>query len=164
MQEQEPSVNDILSSIRQILSNKIDDGNNEEVVANNTNESSAPTVDEQEQALMEATDVYVLMPDMRVTQSETAQPSVSSNTVLQPDISSNDMLYEEPMIVGTQENDAPIMKIPQPVQSQPTKTPVLPDIKEADIKPMIQDWLDKNLPALVERVVAEEVRRIFNKR
>ena len=163
MQEQEPSVNDILSSIRQILSNKIDDGNNEEVVANNTNESSAPTVDEQEQALMEATDVYVLMPDMRVAQSETAQPSVSSNTVLQPDISSNDMPYEEPMIVG-QERVEPVREIPQPVQSQPTETPVLPDIKEADIKPMIQDWLDKNLPALVERVVAEEVRRIFNKR
>ena len=163
MQEQEPSVNDILSSIRQILSNKIDDGNNEEVVANNTNESSAPTVDEQEQALMEATDVYVLMPDMRVTQSETAQPSVSSNTVLQPDISSNDMPYEEPMIVG-QERVESVREIPQPVQSQPTKTPVLPDIKETDIKPMIQDWLDKNLPALVERVVAEEVRRIFNKR
>ena len=163
MQEQEPSVNDILSSIRQILSNKIDDGNNEEVVANNTNESSAPTVDEQEQALMEATDVYVLMPDMRVAQSETAQPSVSSNTVLQPDISSNDMPYEEPMIVG-QERVEPVREIPQPVQSQPNETPVLPDIKEADIKPMIQDWLDKNLPALVERVVAEEVRRIFNKR
>lgn len=163
MQEQEPSVNDILSSIRQILSNKIDDGNNEEVVANNTNESSAPTVDEQEQALMEATDVYVLMPDMRVAQSETAQPSVSSNVVLQPDISSNDMPYEEPMIVG-QERVESVREIPQPVQSQPTKTPVLPDIKETDIKPMIQDWLDKNLPALVERVVAEEVRRIFNKR
>ena len=94
MQEQEPSVNDILSSICQILSNKIDDGNNEEVVANNTNELSAPTVDEQEQALMEATDVYVLMPDMRVAQSETAQPSVSLNAVSQPDISSNDMPYE----------------------------------------------------------------------
>ena len=163
MQEQEPSVNDILSSIRQILSNKIDDGNNEEVVANNTNESSASTVDEQEQALMEATDVYVLMPDMRVTQSETAQPSVSSNVVSQPDISSNDMPYEEPMIVG-QERVEPVREIPQSVHSQPTKTPVLPDIKETDIKPMIQDWLDKNLPALVERVVAEEVRRIFNKR
>ena len=163
MQEQEPSVNDILSSIRQILSNKIDDGNNEEVVANNTNESSAPTVDEQEQALMEATDVYVLMPDMRVAQSETAQPSVSLNAVSQPDISSNDMPYEEPMIVG-QERVESVREIPQPVQSQPTKTPVLSDIKETDIKPMIQDWLDKNLPALVERVVAEEVRRIFNKR
>ncbi|MBQ9738309.1 MAG: DUF2497 domain-containing protein [Alphaproteobacteria bacterium] len=163
MQEQEPSVNDILSSIRQILSNKIDDGNNEEVVANNTNELSAPTVDEQEQALMEATDVYVLMPDMRVAQSETAQPSVSLNAVSQPDISSNDMPYEEPVIVG-QERVEPVREIPQSVHSQPTETLALPDIKEADIKPMIQDWLDKNLPALVERVVAEEVRRIFNKR
>lgn len=163
MQEQEPSVNDILSSIRQILSNKIDE-NGEGGASDVMPETVANEVDEQEQALMEATDVYVLMPDMRVTQSETAQPSVLSNAVLQPDISSNDMPYEEPMIVGTQENDTPIMKIPQSVHSQPTETPVLPDIKEADIKPMIQDWLDKNLPALVERVVAEEVRRIFNKR
>lgn len=162
MQEQEPSVNDILSSIRQILSNKIDE-NGEGGASDVMPETVANEVDEQEQALRQATDVYVLMPDMRVAQSETAQPSVSLNAVSQPDISSNDMPYEEPMIVG-QERVEPVREIPQPAQSQPTKTPVLPDIKETDIKPMIQDWLDKNLPALVERVVAEEVRRIFNKR
>ena len=164
MQEQEPSVNDILSSIRQILSNKIEDGSGEIASSNTVSETVENPVDEQEQALMQATDVYVLMPDMRVAQSEPAQTSVSSNTILQPDTSSNDMPYEEPMIVGTQENDILEMETPQPVCAQSTDTSVLPDIKEADIKPMIQDWLDKNLPTLVERVVAEEVRRIFNKR
>ena len=36
-------------------------------------------------------------------------------------------------------------------------------LSEVDVKRMVQTWLDKNLPTLVERIVTEEVRRIFNK-
>ena len=50
------------------------------------------------------------------------------------------------------------------MKSQTQEMSAMPVVQEADIKPMIQEWLDKNLPALVERIVAEEVRRIFNKR
>ncbi len=28
------------------------------------------------------------------------------------------------------------------------------------LRPMLQDWLDKNLPTLVERLVREEIERV----
>jgi cell pole-organizing protein PopZ len=31
---------------------------------------------------------------------------------------------------------------------------------EAMLKPMLQDWLDNNLPGIVERLVREEIARI----
>ena len=42
MYEQEPTVNDILSSIRQILSNKIEDGNNDVAPVNAVNDIWCP--------------------------------------------------------------------------------------------------------------------------
>ena len=160
MQEQEPSVNDILSSIRQILSNKIEDGSSEATSSNAVAEVTENAVDEQEQALMEATDVYVLMPDMRVVQGMENPACTPSN---QP-VSSNDMPYEHPMSFNEKEpiQSASVFEPQMTLQTQAVSD--MPSVQEADIKPMIQEWLDKNLPALVERIVAEEVRRIFNKR
>ena len=45
MYEQEPTVNDILSSIRQILSNKIEDGNNNVILTGSTNKVVATNGD-----------------------------------------------------------------------------------------------------------------------
>ncbi len=172
MQEQEPSVNDILSSIRQILSNKIEDENTETQNVDEPNGISATAVDEQEQALMQATDVYVLMPNMRVAQEGGAQPSEPVKPASAQSLSSGDMPYEQPMIVDTpKSSEQKTPAEPQltygkgetPAQTQPMNASI-PDMCETDVKPMIQEWLDKNLPALVERIVAEEVRRIFNKR
>ena len=33
-------------------------------------------------------------------------------------------------------------------------------IAEEMIRPMLQDWLDNNLPTLVERLVREEIERV----
>ena len=100
MQEQEPTVNDILSSIRQILSNKIEDGSGEVASSDTGNEAVENVVDEQEQALMQATDVYVLMPDMRVAQGGGDTDCVSSAQI----VSSNDMPYEQPMSFDEKKN------------------------------------------------------------
>jgi hypothetical protein len=34
------------------------------------------------------------------------------------------------------------------------------DIAEELMRPMLQDWLDNNLPVLVERLVREEIERV----
>ena len=34
------------------------------------------------------------------------------------------------------------------------------EIAEEMIRPMLQDWLDNNLPTLVERLVREEIERV----
>ena len=165
MYEQEPTVNDILSSIRQILSNKIEDGNNNEASANTVNEPSVDAVDEQEQALMQATDVYVLMPDMRVAQANKApsvESTVSGTNNLSHNAVSNDMPYEQPIVFDAQMDvDETTISETQP---QTMAMQNMPHVQADEVKPLIQEWLDKNLPVLVERIVTEEVRRIFNKR
>lgn len=163
MQEQEPSVNDILSSIRQILSNKIEDENTDVSSSDTVNESAVSEVDEQEQALMQATDVYVLMPDMRVKQEGKTQ-GVSQLNRDSSNAASYEQLNEQPIVVDAQEGFGKSNVIEVKQRSQTNEMSELPAIHESDIKPMIHDWLDKNLPTLVERIVAEEVRRIFNKR
>ncbi|NJR13304.1 MAG: DUF2497 domain-containing protein [Phyllobacteriaceae bacterium] len=40
------------------------------------------------------------------------------------------------------------------------KQPPVDGMAEAMLKPMLQDWLDNNLPGLVERLVREEIARI----
>lgn len=165
MYEQEPTVNDILSSIRQILSNKIEDGNNNEASANMVNEPSVDAVDEQEQALMQATDVYVLMPDMRVAQvnkAPSAELTTSGTNNLSHNAVSNDMPYEQPIVFDAQ-MDVAETTISE-AQPQTMAMQNMPHVQADEVKPLIQEWLDKNLPGLVERIVTEEVRRIFNKR
>lgn len=33
---------------------------------------------------------------------------------------------------------------------------------QENLRPMMQDWLDKNLPGIVEKVVTQEVKRLFS--
>ena len=165
MYEQEPTVNDILSSIRQILSNKIEDNNSEGVSANTVNAPTVNPVDEQEQALMQATDVYILKPDMRVEQENkrgSVEPTTSASHNFSYNAVSNDMPYEQPVVFDAQMNveNTTVSNI----QSQTDISQNMPHVQAEDVKPFIQEWLDKNLPDLVERIVTEEVRRIFNKR
>jgi cell pole-organizing protein PopZ len=49
----------------------------------------------------------------------------------------------------------------QPTLSQPTcsKTTV-EDIAKTLLMPLLKDWVNQNLPSLVEKVVTEEVRRL----
>lgn len=128
MQEQEPSVNDILTSIRQILSDKMGEEGTEEntdkkdifqlekELTGETEPVMAPRPD-----LSAASDVFYLTDDMRVQEAA--------------------VQMSEP-------------------QSRPQN---IAPVSEQDVQPMVQAWLEENLRPIVERIVTEEVRRIFNK-
>jgi cell pole-organizing protein PopZ len=55
------------------------------------------------------------------------------------------------------------------VDNQPTGSPIsvggrtLEDIVKEMVRPMIRDWLDVNLPSLVERLVRREIERIAHR-
>lgn len=142
MQEQEPSVTDILSSIRQILSNKIGEDHVSEASyeapkfdLTDEQESSSTSEGDSFSAvpLSMDEDVLVLTPQMKV---EMAIPEED----IQP-------------VQGQMLNDSSFVA-----------EPITPDKIEQNLQPVIQHWLDKHLPQMVERIVSEEVRRIFNKR
>lgn len=152
MQEQEPSVTDILSSIRQILSSEIGETSSKQgtvveppqfdldatpEVEQTDSFEDVPSFSESPKVVAENEDIFMLTPQMRLetkaeeeipvemTAFESASASVSDNTVV---------------------------------------TPMTPDKIEQTLQPAIQEWLNKHLPQMVERIVSEEVRRIFNKR
>lgn len=41
--------------------------------------------------------------------------------------------------------------------------PTLEDLVRDEIRPLLKEWLDANLPALVERVVRSEIERVVNR-
>lgn len=56
---------------------------------------------------------------------------------------------------------------PEPVQEPEPSPAVAPELDEEQLKavmaPMVREWLDENLPNLVERVVRDEVARLFDR-
>lgn len=126
--EQEASVSDILTSIRQILSHKM----NEEGTA-----GASP---------VEIEDVVLSQP-MSANETDMQNQSEAENIIL----------LTPQMQVVEQTNVAPSLEPSVP------KTDVS-GISIQEIKPFVQEWLDRNLPEIVERIVSEEVRHIFNKR
>jgi hypothetical protein len=43
---------------------------------------------------------------------------------------------------------------------QRSRSMSLEQVAEEMVRPMLQDWLDNNLPTLVERLVREEIERV----
>lgn len=136
MQEQELSVNDILSSIKQILSGKIEDEltqkSKSDGLPNLLNSAAkaelqrdaAPVLSDEED---NEDDVFVLTPAMQVEIDPNMTGLIAEKT---------------------------------PVQTQTAGVEQTREI----IMPAVQKWIDENLPQMVERIVSEEVRRIFNTR
>lgn len=133
MQEQELSVNDILSSIKQILSSKIEDELTQKSKSDNlpnftdvdvsSQTQSAPILPREQEDNDD--DVFVLTPAMQVE----IDPNMTG------------LIKESPLSASAS---------------------MVSDKTQELMMPAIQKWIDENLPQMVERIVSEEVRRIFN--
>ena len=130
MQEEEMSVSEILSSIRDVLSKEmqgeiVELANDQIQVNQNLNQINniepirLPVFHKHESVLE-------LTPQMRV-QKDSFLPS-------------------DPLLN---------------VKPQGSSIPASQNI-EANLQPLMQDWLDKNMPAIVEKVVSREVKRLFS--
>lgn len=158
-EEQEPSVTDILSSIRQILSNKLEDKAEDGAI-------SMPNFDVPVQTDVDDSDSFVSSvpvneatqrPNVPVRETEDVAEKMENLAALSKIDGEEDFLLLTPQ-----------MQIEQPVQSPvsqaPVAMPMTPDAMQQSVQIQIQEWLDRHLPQMVERIVSEEVRRIFNKR
>lgn len=127
MQEEELSVSEILSSIRQVLS--------KEAEALDKKTTKSVPLKENKQNISndekEKTPVLELTPKMRVNTDSVLSASTALKT------------------------QAALEKLNQ------IKTMNNFDV-EKDVKPYIISWLDAHLPDIVEKVVAEEVRRLIS--
>lgn len=141
MQEQEPSVNDILTSIRQILSDKIGE--------------------ETQASIPEKKDIFQLEKELTGEVKPAVVPSVDLSMAQDVFYLTDAMRVPEEPVGAAEKADAVTSSAESGGEffSPNQKLP----ITQADIQPLVRAWLDENLRPITERIVTEEVRRIFNK-
>jgi hypothetical protein len=174
--EQEPSIEEILASIRQIIS----DDDEEEVGAPEEREDTPAAPESVSEPEAEAEDDIVELTNKVDEEPETAPAPVEI-----------DMRDPEEEIVEAEPEPAPEPEPePEPVMQRveddldsiltgnaenaayegfaelARKTAVehggitLEEIVRTELKPLLRSWLDKNLPSMIERLVQEELERV----
>ena len=145
-QNGEPSVEEILASIKQVIARDARvgfDAPRREAVA------SAPAAPAEPMA-HESDDVLDLTETVVVEETEGAAPLLTEDTRA----AMRDSLAALAAISGPG-------AVPQIVRSGETS---LESLTRELLRPALTDWLDHNLPALVERLVAAEIARIVGKK
>ncbi|MCB9981015.1 MAG: DUF2497 domain-containing protein [Rhodospirillales bacterium] len=166
--EEEPSIEEILTSIRQIISDDDEEAAAEEVVA----DEPAPEP-EPEEEVIELTDR--IDDDSEAVAEPEPEPEEESEE-FEPE--------PEPIEVEMQDSVAP----PEPVSREDDEDTLLTsaaedaafdafselakktaiehggitveEIVRSELRPLLKDWLDKNLPPIIERLVQEELERV----
>jgi cell pole-organizing protein PopZ len=148
-QNGEPSVEEILASIKQVIARDARVGF--DAPRRDTLAAAAPP---EPAASHEADDVLDL------TEPVTAEPIESESETAAP-------LLTEDTRAAMRDSLAALAAIsgpgatPQIVRSGETS---LEGLTRELLRPALTDWLDRNLPALVERLVAAEIARIVSKK
>lgn len=164
--EQEPSIEEILSSIRQIIS---DDDEADEAAEKSTPEpvpEPAPEPEAEEEDILDLTEVVGEIPE--ATLEPEPEPEI--------EIDLQDADESEPAVSQSQESiltdhaaDATLQGFSSLLGNLAVdrgRHPggiTLEDIVRELMKPMLRDWLDQNLPPLIEKLVREELERLARK-
>jgi uncharacterized protein len=166
----DPSMEDILASIRRILSE-------DEVPAA---EGTAPAPPAAVPASADRSDnVLVLDPTMMVADREhefaaapavaaVAPPRVAPVPVAEPkveaEMSASDLVAPEAAAAATSAVGSLIRTLAAERSMQVhTGGPTIEDIVREELRPMLKSWLDTNLPPLVEHLVRAEIERLVGR-
>lgn len=178
--QQEPTMEEILASIRRIIS---EDGE-EEAPAEEADEPEAAAEPEPMAAEPEPEPEEVFEPE------PAPEPEPPVLELTEPFEDDQDVAFEEPEVdfVDRVEEPEPEPE-PEPVRAEPGPDGLIGDVAAGAaaaafgrlsqhiavsvddavtleqivrdmLKPLLKDWLDENLPGLVERLVEEEISRV----
>ncbi|TWT10643.1 DUF2497 domain-containing protein [Reyranella sp. CPCC 100927] len=156
---QDPSMDDILSSIRRIIqedgSRQADAAVKPSVAAKGDTMASPPP--RPAAAAVRQDDVLLLtdlVDDPDAARGAAPAPATARALASNPISSAMDRLAR-----AVEAASPPVVaETPAPVAS--AGGPTLEDVVKDALRPMLQAWLDKNLPELVERIVEREVQRL----
>jgi hypothetical protein len=148
--DQEPSIEEILASIRQIISD------DDEPAAP---APPPPEPEEEEDDVLELTEV--------VEEKEVILPPPPKKVVLdlqeaapEPETDNSDILTDTAANAAL----AGFMRLSRDTPLARTHDGItLEDIVRDLMKPMLRDWLDRNLPSLIEKVVEKELDKLARK-
>lgn len=147
----EPSVEEILESIKKVIARDNRAGAAEERRLRESRGVTTATAPEEEED-----DVLELAESAALAESESRNEEAGASALIAEDTRSSisDSLAALAMLA---EPGAP----PQIVRSGETS---LESLARELLRPALADWLEKNLPAIVERMVAAEIARIVGKK
>ncbi len=199
-ESQEPTMEEILASIRRIIS---EDDEGEEAASSEDApvevEAAPEPVDEveAEEEVMELTDMIVEEPADEpeaepVAEPEPeAKPEVEAEEVMEleaapepaiEEVVENDIDFGEPMPMAEPEPEADVVQVEEDgalisgatevataaafgelassMITSSGESRTLEGLVGDMLRPMLKDWMDKNLPDLVEQMVREEIERV----
>ncbi len=144
----EPSMEDILSSIRRVIEREdatrvIDDS-----------PTSADDDGEEPLELTQASEFHEQdqrpAPQAETISQHAADPLEDDATILSPDA-----------LAASRQTLASLLQTGTDTNAAPTTAPTtIDDLVRESLKPMLKAWLDEHLPSLVERIVTREVERL----
>jgi cell pole-organizing protein PopZ len=169
--QQDPSMEEILSSIRRIISE-----DNEPV----TSESEKQTEGGDRDADGEVLELTQMVREDGSTIDISEETVQSDDDKTTPDATGADKPKESPPVaegplVGGAAADASVKALSELNRAAEAAEPKLvsptigdqgrtiEDMVMESLKPMLRDWLDTNLPVLVEKLVEKEIRRLVRR-
>jgi cell pole-organizing protein PopZ len=149
----DPSMEDILASIRRILNEGDGEDAAAEILAQPAPQA-AQAASVMDSKPIESEDVFILDPTMMV--NDTASTAAADN---EPPLVAADTAAAASQSMGAlkralSERNALIQR---------TGSLTLEDIVRDEVRPMIKNWLDTHLPPIVERLVRAEIQRVVEK-
>lgn len=164
----EPTMEEILASIRRIISE------DEPVAEAAADSASPPEGDPMDEDILDLTDpvdddggepAFEPEPEPVTSSYET---SGDLDIYARPDAAATDYdsLADAEALVGAPTEETASSAFGQLARtvSMPSEGRVLEDVVRELLRPLLKDWLDSNLPAIVETAVQSEVERIARRR
>jgi cell pole-organizing protein PopZ len=177
----DPSMEDILASIRRILSE--DESSSDPASASQDEPARAPPATASHPPTLEK-DVLILDPSMIVPEpphspdpQATAQPQhppttqpyhpteppVSPPPSLPPLSETNGLVAPAAAAAAASSVGALVRTLSERSTQVHRGGPTIEDIVRDEIRPILKDWLDHNLPPIVERLVRLEIERVVGR-
>ena len=161
---QEPTMEEILASIRQIISdNEHEDGESEKV-AEAEGGVADEVLEENEEDILELTEIVDDFAGGLDSEPEPALEPDSATAALSPITDIQTLLSDHTAEVATDKLSgltgavAAARDLPLGYAQQ-----TLEDLVKNLLRPMLKEWLDDNLPPLVERLVEKEIAKLVGR-
>ena len=161
---QEPTMEEILASIRQIISdNEHEDGESEEV-AEARGGVTGEALEENEEDILELTEIVDDFAEDLDSDSgpelepDSAAAALSPITDIQTLLSDHTAEVATDKLSGLTGAVAAARDLPLGYAQQ-----TLEDLVKDLLRPMLKEWLDDNLPPLVERLVEKEIAKLVGR-
>ena len=159
---QEPTMEEILASIRQIISdNEHEDGESEEVAEAGGGEADE-VLEENEEDILELTEIVDDFAGGLASEPEpepdSAAAALSPITDIQTLLSDHTAEVATDKLSGLTGAVAAARDLPLGYAQQ-----TLEDLGKDLLRPMLKEWLDDNLPPLVERLVEKEIAKLVGR-